>query len=146
MAAYLNQNFYGNRSYGIKAAAKSYFGIDDLSKLTLAQAAILAGIPQSPTTFDLVKNAEETCAVTGRRGRRLPGRQDPARGPRHSAIVERRNKILDLMKTRSRPDRRPVHRRRLRSGQEGTGHPPSARLGRTGWRPTSSGRSATSSA
>src|SRR5205814_8112695 len=26
MAAYLNQNFYGNQSYGIKAAAESYFG------------------------------------------------------------------------------------------------------------------------
>ena len=26
MAAYLNQNFYGNQSYGVEAAAKGYFG------------------------------------------------------------------------------------------------------------------------
>ena len=32
-----------------------------LKDLSLAQYAILAGIPQSPTSFDLVKNAEETC-------------------------------------------------------------------------------------
>ena len=64
MAAYLNQNFYGNQSYGIAAAAQSYFGITDLSKLDLAQAAILAGIPQSPSAYDLVQNAVEPCSVT----------------------------------------------------------------------------------
>ena len=36
MEAYLNQNFYGNQSYGVKAAAFGYFG-KDLDKLTLAQ-------------------------------------------------------------------------------------------------------------
>jgi membrane peptidoglycan carboxypeptidase len=41
MAAYLNQNYYGNESYGVMAAAKSYFGVE-LGELTLAQAAILA--------------------------------------------------------------------------------------------------------
>src|SRR6476661_8360113 len=55
--AYLNQNFYGNNLYGVQAAAKGYFG-KDLKDLSLAQYAILAGIPQSPTAFDLVKNAE----------------------------------------------------------------------------------------
>ena len=30
IAAYLNQNYYGNQAYGVKAAAKAYFGIDDL--------------------------------------------------------------------------------------------------------------------
>ena len=58
MAAYLNQNFYGNRSYGVQAAARTYFG-KDLKDLTLAQMALLAAIPQSPTKFDLVKNAIE---------------------------------------------------------------------------------------
>ncbi|HEY6014956.1 MAG TPA: transglycosylase domain-containing protein, partial [Candidatus Limnocylindrales bacterium] len=41
ITAYLNQNYYGNQSYGVKAAAESYFGID-LSKIDPAQAAILA--------------------------------------------------------------------------------------------------------
>ena len=44
ITAYLNQNFYGNNSYGVKAAAKGYFG-KPLSQLTLAQFAILAGDP-----------------------------------------------------------------------------------------------------
>src|SRR4249919_1517202 len=60
ITAYLNQNFYGNQSYGVKAAAKGYFG-KSLDKLTLAQDAILAAIPQSPTKFDLLRNAEEIC-------------------------------------------------------------------------------------
>jgi membrane peptidoglycan carboxypeptidase len=100
MAAYLNQNFYGNRSYGIKAAAKSYFGIDDLSKLTLAQAAILAGIPQSPTTFDLIKNAEEQCSVQVAEGKDCPAGKTQLVVPHDSAIVERRNYILDLMQNK----------------------------------------------
>src|SRR5436190_7235992 len=60
ITAYLNQNFYGNQSYGVKAAAKGYFG-KSLQQLTLAQAAILAAIPQSPTAYDLTRNAEEVC-------------------------------------------------------------------------------------
>ncbi len=101
MAAYLNQNFYGNRSYGIKAAAKGYFGIDDLSKLTLAQAAILAGIPQSPTSYDLMKNAEEVCTVQVAAGKDCPDGKTVLQVPDDSPIVQRRDKILDLMKTRS---------------------------------------------
>ena len=45
ITAYLNQNFYGNQSYGIEAAAQSYFG-KDVKQLSLAQMAILAAIPQ----------------------------------------------------------------------------------------------------
>jgi membrane peptidoglycan carboxypeptidase len=60
ITAYLNQNFYGNQSYGVKAAALSYFG-KPLEELTLAQTAILAAIPQSPTRFDLVRNADRLC-------------------------------------------------------------------------------------
>ena len=44
----------------MKAAAKGYFG-KSLEDLTLAQDAILAAIPQSPTKFDLIRNADEVC-------------------------------------------------------------------------------------
>ncbi|MCO5226218.1 MAG: transglycosylase domain-containing protein [Thermomicrobiales bacterium] len=47
---YVNQIFYGNRSYGIEAAANTYFN-KHASELTLAESAFLAGIPQQPTTF-----------------------------------------------------------------------------------------------
>jgi membrane peptidoglycan carboxypeptidase len=52
LETYLNLIFYGNGSYGIKAAAANYFGISDLSKLTLSQSAFLAGLPQLPSAYD----------------------------------------------------------------------------------------------
>jgi membrane peptidoglycan carboxypeptidase len=49
---YLNTNFYGNFAYGIQAAAQIYFG-KTASELTLAEAAMLAPIPQSPAITPL---------------------------------------------------------------------------------------------
>ena len=49
---YFNQIYYGNQAYGIKAAAQTYFGKADLSTLTVAEAALLAGLPQSPSVLD----------------------------------------------------------------------------------------------
>lgn len=56
LLAYLNKIPYGNGSsgynlYGIKAAAKGIFNIDDLNQLNVAQAAYLAGLPQLPSKF-----------------------------------------------------------------------------------------------
>jgi membrane peptidoglycan carboxypeptidase len=99
IAAYLNQNYYGNQSYGIKAAAKSYFGLDDLSKMTPAQAAILAGLPQSPSTYDLVKNAETQCvnpSPADTEDTCASGKSELV-VDKSTKIVERRNLILDLM-------------------------------------------------
>src|SRR6266550_6684401 len=59
LETYLNLIFYGNGSYGIKAAAANYFGLTDLRKITLAQAAFLAGIPQQPSTWDPYQRSEE---------------------------------------------------------------------------------------
>jgi len=53
---YLSQIFYGNQSYGLKAAAKTYFDVADLNKLTLGQMALLAGLPQAPSEYDPVQN------------------------------------------------------------------------------------------
>jgi membrane peptidoglycan carboxypeptidase len=55
LETYLNQIPYGHRAYGIAAAAYTYFGIEakDLKdKLTLPQAAMLAGLPQAPSYYD----------------------------------------------------------------------------------------------
>ncbi|HLF94073.1 MAG TPA: transglycosylase domain-containing protein, partial [Planctomycetota bacterium] len=49
---YFNQIYYGNQAYGVKAAAETYFGKSDLSQLTLPEAALLAGLPQSPSVLD----------------------------------------------------------------------------------------------
>ncbi len=94
LAAYLNQNYYGNDSYGVAAAAEGYFGAE-LKDLTLAQAAIISALPKSPSTYDLVANAVIECV-------------DPAADPEtceetqlvvppDSAIVLRRNMVLDQM-------------------------------------------------
>lgn len=58
VTAYLNEIFYGHDAYGIAAAAQIYFGVSDLAKLTPAQAALLAGLPKSPSTLDPYRYAE----------------------------------------------------------------------------------------
>jgi penicillin-binding protein 1A len=98
ITAYLNQNFYGNQSYGVKAAAKGYFG-KTLEQLTLAQDAIIAAIPQSPTKFDLVRNAEEICLENVAEDEECTNFKLVV--PQDSEVVQRRNHILDLMKSRS---------------------------------------------
>ena len=58
LETYLNLIYYGNRSYGIKAAAANYFGISDLNQLSLAQAAFLSGLPQRPSFYDPYQPAD----------------------------------------------------------------------------------------
>ena len=58
---YLNENYYGNLSYGIEAAAETYFNTT-ADKLTLAQAAFLAGLPQAPAVYDIYTNRDLTLA------------------------------------------------------------------------------------
>jgi membrane peptidoglycan carboxypeptidase len=55
---YLNQIYYGNQAYGIQAAARTYFGEPNLSKLTLGQMALLAGLPQLPSAYDPIQNPD----------------------------------------------------------------------------------------
>lgn len=54
---YINKVYMGNGYYGMKTAAKYYFG-KDLSDLSVAQAALLAGIPQAPTQYDPYANPD----------------------------------------------------------------------------------------
>ena len=56
---YLNENYYGNLAYGVEAAAETYFRTS-ADKLTLAQAAFLAGLPQAPAIYDIYTNREVT--------------------------------------------------------------------------------------
>ena len=56
---YLNENNYEIFSYGIEAAAETYFNTT-VDQLSLGQAAFLAGIPQSPAIYDINSNREET--------------------------------------------------------------------------------------
>ena len=74
---YLNHIYFGNGATGIEAAARHYFGAP-ASKLTLAQAALLAAMPKAPTHYD------------------------PRRHPK--AALERRNLVLTLMQDQERVD------------------------------------------
>ncbi len=53
LTAYLNTIYFGNGSYGIERAAQVYFG-HGASKLTTAEAALLAGIPADPSRYNPV--------------------------------------------------------------------------------------------
>ncbi|MDX1932492.1 MAG: PBP1A family penicillin-binding protein, partial [Capsulimonadales bacterium] len=55
---YLNEVCYGANTFGIKAAAKVYFN-KPLNKLTLGEAALLAGIPQRPSAFELFHHLDD---------------------------------------------------------------------------------------
>src|SRR6202165_3875401 len=52
---YMNEILYGNRAYGIEAAADTYFG-KPAKDLSLAQASFLAGLPQAPSYYDPYTN------------------------------------------------------------------------------------------
>jgi penicillin-binding protein 1A len=55
LTAYLNDIYYGSHAYGIQAAAETYFSVPAV-RLTLEQAAVLAGLPQAPSYYDPLRN------------------------------------------------------------------------------------------
>ena len=52
---YMNQIFLGQRAFGFASAAQIYFGID-LKEITIAQSAMLAGLPKAPSAYNPVTN------------------------------------------------------------------------------------------
>ena len=62
LEVYMNQIFLGQRAYGFAAASDIYFG-KPLKDLGIAEAAMLAGLPQAPSLFNPISNPER--AVTG---------------------------------------------------------------------------------
>ncbi|MDQ7089546.1 MAG: penicillin-binding protein 1A [Methylococcales bacterium] len=52
---YLNKIYMGHRSYGVVAAAEVYYG-KDLDDLTLAQQAMIAGLPKAPSAYNPISN------------------------------------------------------------------------------------------
>ncbi|MEN9372549.1 MAG: hypothetical protein RIR79_101 [Pseudomonadota bacterium] len=54
---YMNQIFLGNRAYGFAAASEVYFG-KPLQAITIAEAAMLAGLPKAPSTYNPISNPQ----------------------------------------------------------------------------------------
>ncbi|TPW16671.1 MAG: penicillin-binding protein 1A, partial [Halothiobacillaceae bacterium] len=57
LALYLNKIYLGNRAYGIAAAAQIYYG-KTLDQLTLAESAMLVGLPKAPSLYNPIINPE----------------------------------------------------------------------------------------
>ncbi|WP_435521214.1 penicillin-binding protein 1A [Burkholderia ambifaria] len=55
LEVYMNQIYLGQRAYGFASAARVYFG-KDLKDVTLAEAAMLAGLPKAPSAYNPVVN------------------------------------------------------------------------------------------
>ena len=55
LAGYLNDAYFGNNAYGIETAAETYFNTT-ASKLTVTQAATLAGIVENPSAYDPIRH------------------------------------------------------------------------------------------
>lgn len=83
LTAYLNIAPYGNVDYGVQAAAEDYFGTT-AAKLTLAQAAFLSAIPQSPSLYSPFSSPKYNPAAT-------------VNYFDQSAIIARQHYVLDQM-------------------------------------------------
>ncbi|MDQ6710731.1 MAG: transglycosylase domain-containing protein [Candidatus Dormibacteraeota bacterium] len=66
LTLYLNQIFYGHEAYGIEAAAQTYFA-KSAKNLDIAEAAMLAAIPNSPSQYDPL-NPQTSASARGRQG------------------------------------------------------------------------------
>ncbi len=97
LALYLNVIFFGQRSYGVAAAAETYFG-KQLDQLTLGEAATLARVPQSPSKFNPITNpqgATERKKYVLRRMRELGFIDEAAaEAATHEAVTARAHRAL----------------------------------------------------
>src|SRR5262245_14057021 len=64
LGLYLNVIFFGQRAYGVAAAAETFFG-KSLDELSVSEAAILAGIPQAPSRYNPITTPELAAARRG---------------------------------------------------------------------------------
>jgi membrane peptidoglycan carboxypeptidase len=62
---YLNSISYGNRAFGIEAAAHTYFGVS-AARLTLPEASFLAGLPQAPSAYNPFGTPDQKAASKDR--------------------------------------------------------------------------------
>lgn len=62
---YLNRIYFGNGQYGIKTAAKFYFGVGDLDQLKTWQIATLAAIPKGPSIYNPYKHPDNSMERRG---------------------------------------------------------------------------------
>lgn len=85
---YMNQVFYGSGSYGVQTASKVYFG-KEVKDLTLAECALLAGLPQRPSSYSpyedvdaAIKRRDVVLDKMAEQGYITPDQRDEAKNKR----------------------------------------------------------------
>ncbi|MEJ0063465.1 MAG: transglycosylase domain-containing protein [Alphaproteobacteria bacterium] len=86
---YFNENYYANGRYGIQEASKYYFD-KDAKELTIAQAAFLAGIPNSPEKYNPIKDEAH-----------------------FNAAIKRQHEIIDQMAEKGFLDKEPAQAKKM---------------------------------
>jgi penicillin-binding protein 1A len=99
--AYENQVYYGNHAYGIEAAAQTYFS-KPAAKLTLAESALLAGLPQAPSDFDPFHAPQKALARRDEVLRAMLANYDITRSQYDQASAERLHLQAGRLYTRIR--------------------------------------------
>ena len=89
LTAYLNTVYFGRGAYGVAAAAERYFGVR-LAKITLPQAATLAGMLKGPSTYDPISNPRLS---TLRRNVVLKRMEDTGRITHAQAVAASRTRL-----------------------------------------------------
>jgi hypothetical protein len=77
---YMNQIFLGNRAYGFAAAVEAYFG-KPLKDITIAEAAMLAGLPKAPSAYNPISNPSGRAFAPALHHRPHGGKRLHHRGP-----------------------------------------------------------------
>ena len=132
LTAYLNTIYFGHGAYGIQQAARAYFK-KSARDLTLAESALLAGIPADPSLYDPAVNPRNATLRRrhvlammldqGKITERQFARADRGAAPEADGGARARNARAVLRELRHRPARRPVRRRQgLRRRAEGDHH------------------------
>ena len=98
LALYCNQIYLGHGNYGVEAAARYYFGIP-AAKLSISQAALLAGLIQRPEEFSPFRNPDKALSRRAHVLRRMA--EERAITPGQAAAARRWNRFRNLRQAES---------------------------------------------
>jgi len=93
LAGYLNDSFYGSGAWGIEAAAETYFHTT-AAKLTMLQAATLAGIVENPAQYDPLSNPLTSTERRNTVLARIAETNPSALSPADAAQLEKQKLVL----------------------------------------------------
>ncbi len=93
LAGYLNDAYYGSGAWGIEAAAETYFNTS-AAKLTMLQAATLAGIVENPTAYDPRTNPATSATRRNTVLARIAATSPGALSPAEAQVLEQKKLVL----------------------------------------------------